>query len=750
MKMRILAFIAVFFLLGLRLFAQNFSFSFLEDISLEKNGSFLKNPFSGSWNSGQFWPCDMNFDGQNDLLVFDKAGNRTLVFLKETENGNPQWKYSREFEDLLPPVQSWLATADFNCDGRIDIFTRSPLGIKVYRNSSETPGQAAFVLESEGLMTEGFNGQVNIQVNAYGAPAITDVDGDGDLDVLNFDFSGNTVEYHKNRVRELSGNCAGFSLKKDSCVFGRFSTKPVCGQIRLNTSCTGNLPGETDHPDKNIQHLGSQLSAIDLDNDGDKDLLVGDLACPLLNRLTNGGNRQQALITSADTLFPSAEDYVRIRDFPAAYQLDADFDGDTDLVVSPTYFSNYSDGYVHNTRQASFLYSNNSAGGAPQFQFQMKDFLQSECLDAGEEAMPVFADADADGDQDLFLGHLGNQGAAGLRASIHFYRNTGTANFPAFRLETEDYMGLSELGLVRMRPVFSDFNLDGRTDLGWMAARGVSPGDSTIFQYLLNQSEAGQPFSFPPLQNRMRLALNFGIYDAPHFTDVDGDLLPDLLLAKYNGKIQYWRRQSGWPGMNFQLENANYGNIARAPFANGPSLMTGDVNQDGLDDLMIGDNSGAVKIYSAFRTQNPAQFLADSSLFLNTLLGFRVPFYGGNFISPGLGDLNNDGFPELALGYAGGGVLLFANRLGPNAVKDALPGNALKLWPNPAISGSELFTGRPTAAFTLRDYSGKICAEGNTTEKGNLKIPDQLPAGLYLLQLKNLDRTEFIKILIWN
>ncbi|NBO46684.1 MAG: hypothetical protein EBU85_06730, partial [Actinobacteria bacterium] len=45
------------------------------------------------------------------------------------------------------------------------------------------------------------------------------------------------------------------------------------------------------------------------------------------------------------------------------------------------------------------------------------------------------ADADADGDQDLFLGHLGNQTAGGLRASVHFYRNTGSGLNPIFELE---------------------------------------------------------------------------------------------------------------------------------------------------------------------------------------------------------------------------------------------------------------------------------------------------------------------------
>jgi hypothetical protein len=733
--------------------AQAFSFSPMQDVPLEKNGQALGNPFSGGWNSGQFWPCDMNYDGQNDLLVFDKATGRTLVFLREDDNGILRWKYAKPFEDLLPSIQSWLATADFNRDGKLDIFTRSPLGIRVFRNSSDTPGQAAFVLESDGLMSQGFNGQVNIQVNAYGAPALTDVDGDGDLDVLNFDFSGNTVEYHRNRIRETTGSCAGFQLKKDSCVFGRFSTKPQCGQIRLNTGCAGNRPepgGGTD-TDKNIQHLGSQLSALDLDNDGDKDLLVGDLACPLLNKLINGGNAQQALITQADTLFPSAADYVRIRDFPSAYRLDADFDGDTDLVVSPTYFSNFSDAYIHNTRQASFLYANAVPSGAPQFQFQTRDFLQAECLDAGEEAIPAFSDADADGDLDLFVGHLGNQGPGGLRGSVHFYRNIGTAASPAFRLETEDYLGLSSLGLVRLRPVFSDFNLDGRIDFGWMAAKGVDPTDSTIFQFLLNQAAPGQAFSFPSLNGRIRLPLTFNIYDSPLFTDVDGDQLTDLLLGKYNGRLQYWKRTAGGSSLNFALQNANYGNIARAPFANGPNLSAADVNQDGQEDLLISDNSGVVKIYAGFRNQNPAQFLADSSIFFNPVLGLHLPSYGGSFISPMLADLNNDAYPDLTLGYAGGGLIAYVNRFGPNSVSPSektIP--RLPVWPNPVRAGEVIQLGTGFYSYAIWNSSGQMVDQGKSSEAGAVRLPVRLSAGLYQGRALIGHKTYFFRIQVCN
>lgn len=750
---KILLFVCTIFLSASVLQAQSFSFSPMENIPLSKNGNFLKNPFCGSWNSGQFWPCDMDNDGQNDLLVFDKASGRTLVFLASNISGNLQWKYARAFEDLLPPIQSWMATADYNRDGKLDIFTRAPAGIKVYKNTSELPGQAAFVLENSGLMSEGFNGQVNIQVNAYGAPAFTDIDGDGDLDILNFDFSGNTVEYHRNRIKDNTGSFNGFNFKKDSCVFGRFATKPTCGQFKLNTSCAGLKPPTGGGPDddKNIQHIGSQLSAIDLDNDGDKDLLVGDIACPILSKLTNGGSPQQALITQSDTLFPSPDDFVRIRDFPSAYRLDADFDGDTDLIVSPTYFNNYSDGFVHNTRQASHLYNNFAPQGAPVFQFLQRDFLQQDAIDAGEESIPAFADADGDGDQDLFLGHLGNSSPDGFRASVHFYKNTGSAENPSFELVTEDYLGLSSLNLIRIRPVFEDFNQDGKTDFGWIASKGSGPTDSTIFNFLLNQAQTGQGIVLPGLASRIRFPFQFNTYDAPVFTDTDGDGLKDMLLAKFNGRLQLWKKNAAWPNQSYSLTNSNYGNIARAPFSSGPAISLADANQDGQMDLLAGDNSGALKFYSGILLQNPTSFTADSTFLYNSLFGLEIPGYWGSFVSPSMADLNGDGFPEMAIGTAGGGINLLVNRFGPNSTdKKIRQTNTLFAYPNPVAAGEFISLGRNSGRYKIWNAVGKLIQEGESGTEGKILLSKDIQPGLYQAFIEKNTEKHFYRIQIWK
>ena len=73
---------------------------------------------------------------------------------------------------------------DYDCDGRNDIFTYSTAGISVYRNNSSSV--LSFIL-SDSLLTNTTSGQ-HIYVSPIDIPAITDVDSDGDLDILTFEI----------------------------------------------------------------------------------------------------------------------------------------------------------------------------------------------------------------------------------------------------------------------------------------------------------------------------------------------------------------------------------------------------------------------------------------------------------------------------------------------------------------------------------------------------------------------------------
>jgi len=64
-------------------------------------------------------------------------------------------------------------------------------------------------------------------------------------------------------------------------------------------------------------------------------------------------------------------------------------------------------------------------------------------IDVGEGASPVWWDADGDGDLDLLIGNQGIRGNQGVRASIYFYENVGSATQPALLFRTEDFKQFS-------------------------------------------------------------------------------------------------------------------------------------------------------------------------------------------------------------------------------------------------------------------------------------------------------------------
>src|SRR5690606_20276727 len=75
-------------------------------------------------------------------------------------------------------------------------------------------------------------------------------------------------------------------------------------------------------------------------------------------------------------------------------------------------------------------------------------------------------DYNRDGLMDLFVGSEGIFEATGLlRSRIFYYENVGTPNNPAFRLITDDFLGLRSINLQGSAMAFGDMDRDGKEDM---------------------------------------------------------------------------------------------------------------------------------------------------------------------------------------------------------------------------------------------------------------------------------------------
>ncbi len=180
-------------------FSQIKSFRFvLADIPVIMNGKNLQNPWAGGLNASQYVTIDLNGDKEEDLVAFDRTNNKVSVFLRQKDlTGNFYWKYSPEYESIFPEINNWIVLADYDLDGKKDLFTHGQFGVKVFRNNIQN-GINNWDIIADPIFYENFNRKVNLLVNSADIPAITDVDNDGDLDILAFDATGDYVEYFKN------------------------------------------------------------------------------------------------------------------------------------------------------------------------------------------------------------------------------------------------------------------------------------------------------------------------------------------------------------------------------------------------------------------------------------------------------------------------------------------------------------------------------------------------------------------------
>ena len=178
---------------------------------------------------------------------------------------------------------------------------------------------------------------------------------------------------------------------------------------------------------------------------------MGSVMCSNLVLMENQGTAERAVMTGFAPAFPATIP-ASFPVFPAAYYEDVTFDGVPDLLVAPQATHDLEN---INFEASTWLYRNQGAIDQPDFAFVQDNFLQGQMIDIGEGAFPAFADMDADGDLDMLIGNAVAYRNGHYSASLHYYRNTGTAIAPAFELVTNDYLGLQDKQFLNIKPAFA-------------------------------------------------------------------------------------------------------------------------------------------------------------------------------------------------------------------------------------------------------------------------------------------------------
>ena len=186
---------------------------------------------------------------------------------------------------------------------------------------------------------------------------------------------------------------------------------------------------------------------------------------------------------------------------------------------------------------------------------------------------------------------------------IFVVRNTGSAQAPQF----PQPQPLAKAMVPTMKdparrwgnvfaPLMHDWDGDGKPDL--LVGEGSYSANS--IHLFLNQGSAASPVFNE--EKRMALAPGEGREQlTPALAEVNGDGQPDLLVADRRGRVTAYLRPSGWkwgdsiPPSGYLAKNGGLTPDDAQAFVLGSgihTIATGDLNGDGLFDLVAGKSNG--------------------------------------------------------------------------------------------------------------------------------------------------------------
>ncbi|MEM1122410.1 MAG: T9SS type A sorting domain-containing protein, partial [Bacteroidota bacterium] len=433
----------------------------------------------------------------------------------------------------------------------------------------------------------------------------------------------------------------------DRC-WGRFFESGITKEVDLSDDPEACALGLQSSEPRSGLHAGSTVLTIDLDNDGDKEVILGDISFSNLNLVINGGTAQKAFMTDQDTAFPSADVSVELPVFPAAFYLDVDNDGIKDMLVSPNLAND-----IGETYESVWYYKNVSTNENPVFELEQKDFLVEDMLDYGSGAQPVFVDYNQDGLQDLVVGNKSFFVPGGNRnARIYLYENVGTATNPQFELKNDDLFRLNVFSqnAWRFTPAFGDLDGDGDLD----ALIGEEFGN--LF-YAENIAGAGRPFEFADAVFAYQ-DIDVGQSSRPQIIDMNRDGLLDLVIGERNGNVNYFENAGTVENPVFTADPTN--NFFGKVDARGDNQVTGFsaptvLEIDGMYQLLVGTESGKIYQYDNIEGNLAEAFNQISTDFGQINLGEEIHL--------AFADLNQDGRLEVAIGNIRGGISFFETDL---------------------------------------------------------------------------------------
>ncbi len=715
-----------FVFIFLNVYQSIYSQPYSHSIPVIHGNDTLKFAWLGGWDNPRFQNIDLNQDGFLDLVVFDAQDQKLFTFLHSGISNSTQFYFTPEYIAYFPKnIFRWILLVDYNADGEPDLFTSTQYSsnVMVYKNLRKETGILSFELVHDPLIAEISPGTF-APLTIMDIPSITDIDFDGDMDILAVGPSGSRVELYRNYSNDLEI----LDLRISSLCWGRFTdVADTILKFTLQQPCNF---------DQKTMHVGGTLLALSLNGDSLIDVLISDQGPNNVVALYNGGTTIIANMMSQDTFFPSYDTSVNLQYYPAIFHVDVNGDHQKDLIFSTNgydmpnnllFFMNHSD--------AGWLYLNHGDNFFPIFQLTQKDFFYQSIIDGGSNSVPILFDEDKDGDLDflLFINNktVWNGSRYVSQKEWRFYENIQSNSNPVFILKTNNYQNWNYSilwdTLTNLHPTVADIDNDGDYDFF------VGHNKGRII-FLENQFTNVPNYVYKTsFYGNVQVQAN----SAPHFADIDIDNDLDLIVGISNGKMAFYENIGYASNPYWNVPISNWGNIDvtdnENPIIGNAKPFWFDVDKNGIPNLLVGNASGFIKVYE-YLGNHQLEYLGD--LFDERLTAFA---------SPWLTDFQSDSI-YCFLGNVKGGCYFLKNEkgyVGKNRLESL---GDIHVYPNPF---TEKFFIKVQSYeehhWELWDLMGKKLEEGIFYDEFEYQNLD-LQNGIYILKINNGIRNQTFKL----
>lgn len=678
-------------------------------IQADFQGKNLSMPFAGGINAAQIQTLDINGDGSEEYIVWD-INSRMISVFRETQNGGfehlPQASY------FFPSdISGFMVLADYDGDGRKDLFTGSPFGIKAYRNVTSVTNSTPQWEEAQPFLR--LDNGSNVTANSLDIPLIADLDGDGDLDILTFNFAtGDYLEFYRNTSMERKGVADIDGFASAQIRWGRFEFCD-CGIFAFGVTCRG-MPITSELPSletARIEHSGGHsILYQDLNGDGVRDLLMGQDLCNTLYFLPNKGTDSEPVFNEFLLELPQTGPLPKFPIFHAAYMV-------KEKLIITTNSSEPSANFFVDYGSSIYQYSLTGENS-----LQTNRFLQEDMFDFGENARPYFEGNPVNGT----LVVTANQIKDGQPTSKAYYLELEEGTL---RVTDEDYLNLSELQLREMS--YQSFRTAAGTSLHLVTGDKILNG---IPEKKIYWTTHGQPGIWKESQ-----VPGFSLRVVDDLTFFSHDGMDYLLLGRQTGELVLFTVSFGENSIDIELIERDFLGFSDNPVNRG---LTVAIVAGTTPTLLAVDQRGVLRSVTDFMdnpTTEIAQVLIGENQWVETRLGRNTwmtvvpdPFGNGH---------------DLILGTRGGGLLYFRGvAQSGNGSDETLQ---VKLYPNPAQNGVWVLASK-AATMDIIDLSGKVVQQGialSANRETEIGLFGMAP-GVYILRITGQNRETIHRKLI--